>query len=162
MSTPKRLPMLQEPSYPNRMPFTPKGIQRILDDDVASFEEALRCVIDAYQQAEQHARQHGDHRWADELAHFGALFHMDADAFLDCYLRAAWQTTDEAERQRMAVEEFRPRTGEFGEMIIDALDDLFVLACTPDEVADLWLITSPQLAVHPRLHTSHHNHAHCS
>jgi hypothetical protein len=150
LSNAQHLSILQTPSYPSRMPFMPKGIQRILDDDVASFEEAVRCVIDAYQEAEHHARQANDHRWADEIAHFGALFHMDADAFLDCYLRAAWQTNDEAERQHLAVEEFRRHAGEFGEMIIDALDDLAVLACNPDELVDLWLITRQQLAVHPR------------
>jgi hypothetical protein len=150
-------PILQELTYPSWIPSMPKGIQRILDGDVCSFEEALRCVISAYQEAERYARQCNHHRWADELSHFGALFAPDTAVFLDCSCRATRHTDDEAERQRKAVQEFREHAGEFGEMISDALDDLLLLACNPDELVDLWPVNDPSLAVHPRPRSAHPN-----
>lgn len=145
----KTLPILHEPYYPiRRTPFVPKGITRIQNSNVTSFEEALWCVIDAYREAEEYARSCGDHRWADELHHFGDLFRADATAFLDGYCRATWQVEDEADRRRLAVEAFGQREGEFVGMICDALLDVTLLACEPSELVDLWLIGNPALAVH--------------
>lgn len=149
------LPILHTPTYPRepgfpRIPriFVPKGIRRIQNGAVASFEEALWCVVDAYREAEADERQCGNHRWADELHHFGDLFRSDADAFLDCYCRATWQTEDEDERQQLTVEAFSQREGEFVGMICDALEDVTLLACVPGELVDLWLTDQPALAVH--------------
>lgn len=152
---PKPLPILHTPSYPHeprfpRIPliFVPKGITLIQNGAVASFEEALWCVVDAYREAEAYERQCGNHRWADELHHFGDLFRADADAFLDCYCRATWQAGDEDERQQLTVEAFSQREGEFVGMICDALLDVTLLACVPSELVDLWLTDQPALAVH--------------
>lgn len=145
----KTLPILHTPSYPiRRTPFVPRGITRIQNGAIASFEEALWCVIDAYRETEAYERQCGNHRWADEIAHFGDLFRADANAFLDCYCRATWQAKNEDERQRLAVEAFGQREGEFVGMICDALLDVTLLACLLDELVDLWLLDNPALAVH--------------
>jgi len=149
------LPILHTPFYPHEpgypmipVIFVPKGITRIQRGTVRSFEEALWCVVDAYREAEAYARTYGDHRWADELHHFGDLFRADAHAFLDCYVHATWQAEDEAERQRIVVAEFSQREGEFVGMICDALLDITLLACVPDELVDMWLTNEPGLAVH--------------
>ena len=145
MEEQKTLPILSHPTYPPR---TPKGITRIGNGDVETFEEALWCVVDAYREAGAYARQCGDHRWADELQHFGDLFRADAAAFLDSYCRATWQASDDDERRRLAVEEFGQREGEFVTLICDALLDVTLLACEPDELVDLWLTSDPRLSVH--------------
>lgn len=145
----KPLPILHEPSYPaRRTPFVPQGITRIGNGDATSFEEALWWVVDAYREAEENARQCGDQRWADEIQHFGALFRTDAAAFLDCYCRATWQAEDDDERLRLAVEEFGRHEGEFVTLICDALLDVTLLTCEPDELVDMWLTADPRLSVH--------------
>ena len=105
-------------------------------------------MVDAYREAEEYARQFGAHRWADELHHFGDLFRTDAAAFLDGYRRTTWQAEDDDERLRLAGEEFGQREGEFVTLICDALLDVTLLACEPDELVDMWLTSDPRLSVH--------------
>ena len=146
MADKQTLPILHLPGR-TTPPRTPKGILRI-ENGVPSFEEALWCVVDAFREAEEYARQRGDHRWADEIAQIGTLFRADAVAFLDDYCRATWQAEDDDERLRLAVEEFGQREGEFVTLICDALLDVTLLACEPDELVDMWLTNDPRLAVH--------------
>ena len=146
MADKQTLPILHLPGR-TTPPRTPKGILRI-ENGVTSFEEALWCVVDAFREAEEYARQCGDHRWADEIKHIGDLFRADAVAFLDGYAHVTWQTDDDDERLRLAVEEFSQRDGMFVGLIRDALADPIWLAFEPDDMVETCLADDPALAVH--------------
>ena len=146
MEEQQKLPILHLPGR-TTPPRTPKGILRI-ENGVTSFEEAVWCVVDAFREAEEYARQCGDHRWADEIKHIGDLFRADAVAFLDGYARVTWQAEDDDERLRLAVEEYRSREGEFVTLILDALADPTWLAFEPDDMVETCLADDPALAVH--------------